>query len=136
MGFICARALPHFGAWNNFSPAIISKLRDEVEQPRPSPKASDHTIMNSSWIVPVPSNSSDPTRLSMSEIKKELDQREMKDTHMAISDEVNDKITVESKKKGVKKDQIQQENFENKNYFYVGWALKENQEYGKKGANV
>ncbi|RIB08956.1 hypothetical protein C2G38_2269378 [Gigaspora rosea] len=87
MGFICAQALPHFGAWNKFSPAIISKSRDEVEQPRPSSKASDHTITNLSWIVPVPSNSPDPTRLSMSEIKKELDQREMNDTHMAISDE-------------------------------------------------
>ncbi|CAG8558835.1 5287_t:CDS:1, partial [Cetraspora pellucida] len=30
------------------------------------------------------------------------------------------------------KKQIQQENLENKNYFYSGWALKENQMYKKK----
>ncbi|CAG8624490.1 7437_t:CDS:2, partial [Racocetra fulgida] len=62
--------------------------------------------------------------------------KEMKDTHklyIAISDEANDKIIVESKKKGNKKNQFQQENSENKNYFCAEWALKENQVYGKKG---
>ncbi|RIB22475.1 hypothetical protein C2G38_2173859 [Gigaspora rosea] len=115
IGFICAQALHHFGAWNNFSPAVISKSRDEVEQPRPSPKASDYTIMNSSWIVPVPSNKLDQRGLSynaeenktnlISLLKVNVQQetsnmiKKMKDTHMAISDEVNDKITVESKKR-------------------------------------
>ncbi|CAG8458528.1 6386_t:CDS:10 [Scutellospora calospora] len=74
-GFICARALPHFGTWNNFSPVVISKSRDEIEQPKPSPKVSDHTIIDTPWVVSLPSNSPDPTRLSISEIKRELEQR-------------------------------------------------------------
>ncbi|RIB22277.1 hypothetical protein C2G38_2140284 [Gigaspora rosea] len=60
----------------------------------------------------------------------------MNDTHelnIVVNDEVNDKVTVGSKKQKDRKKQIQQENLENKNYFYSGWALKENQMYGKKG---
>ncbi|RIB27357.1 hypothetical protein C2G38_2137871 [Gigaspora rosea] len=60
----------------------------------------------------------------------------MNDTHelnIVVDDEVNDKVTVGSKKQKDRKKQIQQENLENKNYFYSGWALKENQMYGKKG---
>ncbi|CAG8579320.1 8231_t:CDS:2, partial [Scutellospora calospora] len=41
---------------NNFSPAVINKSRDKIEQPNPNP---------------------DPTRLLISEIKKELDQRSL-----------------------------------------------------------
>jgi hypothetical protein len=42
IGYICARSLPHFGPWNNFSPATIAKL---CTKPiiRPHPNISEQT---------------------------------------------------------------------------------------------
>jgi hypothetical protein len=51
-GYICARSLPNFGKWKTFSPAVIQK------QEKPTPTLSDHTIPNSKWIIPMPSNNS------------------------------------------------------------------------------
>ena len=57
-GYLCARSLPNFGKWKNFSPAIIQKTMNNKIQEKPTPILSDHTIPNSKWIIPMPSNNS------------------------------------------------------------------------------
>ncbi|GET04424.1 hypothetical protein GLOIN_2v1791933 [Rhizophagus clarus] len=52
IGYICARSLPHFGSWNNFSPAIIAKL---CTKPiiHPHPNISEQTEPESTWTIPI-----------------------------------------------------------------------------------
>ena len=57
-GYLCAHSLPNFGKWKTFSPAIIQKTMDNETQEKPTPILSDHTIPNSKWIIPMPSNNS------------------------------------------------------------------------------
>jgi hypothetical protein len=52
-GYICARSLPHFGPWNNFSPATIAKLCTKPIV-RPHPKVSEQTEPESAWTIPIP----------------------------------------------------------------------------------
>nr|CAG8640467.1 12107_t:CDS:2 [Entrophospora candida] len=54
-GFVCARSLPNFGEWNNFSPDIIRKSMKGGEQHRPNPLISTHTKPECQWITPIPS---------------------------------------------------------------------------------
>ncbi|CAB5207494.1 unnamed protein product [Rhizophagus irregularis] len=51
-GYVCARSLPHFGPWNNFSPAAITKL---CTKPiiRPHPKISEQTEPELTWTIPL-----------------------------------------------------------------------------------
>ncbi|CAB5139640.1 unnamed protein product [Rhizophagus irregularis] len=51
-GYVCARSLPHFGPWNNFSPAAIAKL---CTKPiiRPYPKISEQTEPELTWTIPL-----------------------------------------------------------------------------------
>ncbi|CAG8448960.1 336_t:CDS:10 [Scutellospora calospora] len=109
IGFICARALPHFGTWNNFSPAVINKSRDEIEQLCP-----------------------DPTRLLISEIKKELDQRSLeydaKENRGNLINLLKANIQQETST------MIKEMNDTHELYIVVDdEALKENQIYRKKG---
>ena len=52
-GYICARSLPHFGPWNNFSPTTIAKL---YAKPiiHPYPNISEYTEPESAWTIPLP----------------------------------------------------------------------------------
>ncbi|CAG8671181.1 hypothetical protein C2G38_2031153 [Gigaspora rosea] len=50
----------------------------------------------------------------------------MNESHIVV----NDKEIVDSKRQ---EDEIMQIELNDNNYFFSGWALKENQEYGKKG---
>jgi len=52
-GYICARSLPHFGPWNNFSPAMIAKLCTKLIV-RPYPKISEQTSPKLDWTIPIP----------------------------------------------------------------------------------
>ena len=52
-GYILARALPHVGSWNYFSPEKIAKLvKKPIEIPRPT--TSNQTNPTKSWTVPIP----------------------------------------------------------------------------------
>ncbi|CAH1766757.1 8865_t:CDS:2, partial [Entrophospora sp. SA101] len=156
-GYICARSLPNFGKWKYFSPAIIQK------QEKPTPTLSDHTIPDSKWIIPMPSNNtSNPSRWSISKIKEEMIKYNLEidnnssrvelvallreaidnETKMKITetDAINDMNERDVKKR--KSESNLSENvgkIDNNNdiievdYFVIGWALKENQIYGKKG---
>ncbi|CAB5367477.1 unnamed protein product [Rhizophagus irregularis] len=53
IGYICARSLPHFGPWNNFSPATIAKLCTKPIV-RPHPKISEQTEPKSAWTISIP----------------------------------------------------------------------------------
>ncbi|CAB4374014.1 unnamed protein product [Rhizophagus irregularis] len=52
IGYICARSLPHFGPWNNFSPSAIGNLCTKPIV-RPHPKISEQTEPESSWTIPL-----------------------------------------------------------------------------------
>ncbi|EXX57760.1 hypothetical protein RirG_204090 [Rhizophagus irregularis DAOM 197198w] len=58
-GYVCAQSLPHFGPWNNFSPAAIAKL---CTKPiiRPHPKISEQTEPELTWTIPLLDTSSIP----------------------------------------------------------------------------
>lgn len=52
-GYILARALPHTGSWNCFSPEKITKIvKRAIEKPQPI--ASRHTNPTKPWTVPIP----------------------------------------------------------------------------------
>lgn len=55
IGYICARSLPHFGQWNNFSPSAIANLCTKPIV-RPHPKISEQTEPESDWTIPLPGN--------------------------------------------------------------------------------
>ncbi|GBC15681.2 hypothetical protein GLOIN_2v1767205 [Rhizophagus irregularis DAOM 181602=DAOM 197198] len=50
IGYICARSLPHFGPWNNFSPSAIANLCTKPIV-RSHPKISEQTEPESSWTI-------------------------------------------------------------------------------------
>ena len=51
-GYICARPLPHFGAWNNFSPSHVAKLwNTSLHQPQPS--ISQYTTPETQWAMSI-----------------------------------------------------------------------------------
>ena len=51
-GYICARTLPGFGDWKNWSPTQLRKWRkSEIEQPQPS--VSEHSTPHESWAMPI-----------------------------------------------------------------------------------
>ncbi|GES84628.1 hypothetical protein GLOIN_2v1766858 [Rhizophagus clarus] len=52
MGYICARSLPHFGPWNNFSPSAIAKLCTKPIV-RSHPKISEQTEPELNWTIPL-----------------------------------------------------------------------------------
>src|SRR5207247_1601924 len=54
-GFVCGRALPSFGKWNDFSPESIHKSMKGGEQHQPNPQISTHTDPQAQWIIPMPS---------------------------------------------------------------------------------
>lgn len=55
IGYVCARSLPHFGPWNNFSPSVIANLCTKPIV-RPHPKVSEQTEPKSAWTIPLPGN--------------------------------------------------------------------------------
>jgi hypothetical protein len=55
-GCIQARALPHIGKWETFTPNQISNwAKDGIHMPQP--QISPHTTSNSSWKIPMPHGS-------------------------------------------------------------------------------
>jgi hypothetical protein len=51
-GYICARPLPHFGAWNYFSPSHVAKLwNTPLHQPQPS--ISQSTTPETQWTMSI-----------------------------------------------------------------------------------
>ncbi|RIA96801.1 hypothetical protein C1645_814837 [Glomus cerebriforme] len=52
-GYVCARSLPHFGSWNNFSPATIAKLCTKPIV-HPHSHISEQTVPESAWTIPLP----------------------------------------------------------------------------------
>jgi hypothetical protein len=52
-GYICARALPHIGSYEEFSPAKIAKLcKEAIKQPKPT--VSGYSEPSSQWNMPIP----------------------------------------------------------------------------------
>ncbi|GBB99138.1 hypothetical protein RclHR1_34240001 [Rhizophagus clarus] len=102
IGYICARSLPHFGSWNNFSPAIIAKL---CTKPiiHPHPNISEQTEPESTWTIPI---------LNLSDIVDPIIPEFMDDDK---NNELEDASFVDVE-------------FQ----FPIGWALKSNQKFGEK----
>lgn len=51
-GYIRAQPLPHFGAWNNFSPSHVAKLwNTPLHQPQPS--ISQYTTPETQWTMSI-----------------------------------------------------------------------------------
>jgi hypothetical protein len=52
-GYICARALPHVGSWNYYSPASVANLcNEEIVQPQPT--FSTPTEPLTKWTIELP----------------------------------------------------------------------------------
>ena len=51
-GYICARPLPGFGDWKNWSPIQLRKWKSsEIEQPQPC--ISEHSTPQKNWTMPI-----------------------------------------------------------------------------------
>ncbi|GBC29212.2 hypothetical protein GLOIN_2v1767205 [Rhizophagus irregularis DAOM 181602=DAOM 197198] len=106
IGYICARSLPHFGPWNNFSPSTIAKLCTKPIV-RPHPKISEQTEPESAWTIPIPTL---PDTDTVDPIVPEFMDNNNE------NDELEDASSIDVK-------------FQ----FPMGWTLKSNQKFGGKG---
>lgn len=125
--------MPNIGKWNYFSPEKLEKLQKKEIQ-KPNPQVSQHTAPQTPWIIPLPNKSGIellflillydiisryllflgifPNRLNMDQLKNQLSN---------LRSYANYNIIIEN--------QILYQEFPLK----LGWALKENQKFGKKG---
>ncbi|CAG8645343.1 3008_t:CDS:2, partial [Scutellospora calospora] len=109
-GFICSCPLPGFGKQNYISPTQIYKLlKSDIEQPQP--EYSDHTISQKTWTMPVCRLSETLDNLRNDNIRN-VENVITKSTDLMDIDKSPD-ITLF--------------------LLPLGWALKYNQKYGKKG---
>ncbi|RIB20241.1 hypothetical protein C2G38_2304621 [Gigaspora rosea] len=155
-GSILARAIPNIGNWKVFSPADLEKLCKK-DICKPNPEISIHTTPCSDWEISIPNatrkflfiENLNPTRLNKKNLIKELNLRgietnEKENRRTLISNleiqletdiknaklcrDINPDVLVE--KINMSNDRLNTVNFP----LPSGWALKEMQKYGKKGA--
>ncbi|CAG8583111.1 14734_t:CDS:2 [Rhizophagus irregularis] len=119
-GFIQARSLPHIGSWSQFSPAVISDLCDSpIVQPQPT--LSIHTQATSTWTIPI-------SQLNV----------DVSDDIIDIANQPNNQSDTENNSSNINRNPNWQhptansidENFQ----LPKGWALKQNQIFGRKGS--
>ncbi|CAG8700623.1 12406_t:CDS:2, partial [Dentiscutata heterogama] len=117
-GYICVRSLPNFGSWNTFFSINIKKTMNDQEFTKPSLKISDCTKPSSEWTILL--LISDPNKWSKTDVKTEL-----KKQKIGYKDKENKCELVAALRKNIG-EEIQKE--------VKGWALRECQEYGKRGS--
>ncbi|RIA79946.1 hypothetical protein C1645_839586, partial [Glomus cerebriforme] len=102
-GYIRAQPLPHFGAWNNFSPSHVAKLwNTPLHQPQPS--ISQYTTPETQWTMSI-KNDKDADEINLNEQPNNLN-----------SYNSEEEIDIDQKFPLAK-----------------GWALKGNQKLGGRG---
>ncbi|CAG8730189.1 21031_t:CDS:2, partial [Rhizophagus irregularis] len=159
-GCILARSIPNLGPWTIFTPTELEKLQKrEIE--KPNPNISTPTISHSNWEVPLPNSESvinvitiatdiRPERLTKQVLVKKLQSRrivlngkENKDElvinlEKELNKEMERKKSEQERIVGVLLDVTNGQTIQcdiKKVYpLKAGWALKENQKFGKKGA--
>ncbi|CAB5188646.1 unnamed protein product [Rhizophagus irregularis] len=127
-GFVRGRALPNFGKWNDFSPSAITRIKrlkknNVKEELEKRSLHYDEKENRPELIAILNENIACETINKIAEVRTAI--------NMNSTVENNNISEMRTKKgKGKKREnEIESEN----NYFRSGWALKENQEYGKKG---
>ncbi|RIB27555.1 hypothetical protein C2G38_2160165 [Gigaspora rosea] len=116
--FLCAQPLSHFGKWKNISLAEIYKSMKEEELKQPNPEVSTCTNPNSQWIIPIPLLEAQQVASTSNFHRKNI-------------------ITIPEIQKSTNKQMLslgKENQLETRpEYFCIGWALKEMQEYEKHG---
>ncbi|RHZ68621.1 hypothetical protein Glove_294g79 [Diversispora epigaea] len=108
-GYIFAQVMPEIGTWKKWLPNQITKISKKRTFEKPNPTVSDHTEPTKLWKIPL---------LESQVINTEY------------NNEINNYNTLG--------DQIEQTNMdklakmESNTVFVLGWALKENQKFGKR----
>ncbi|RHZ86975.1 hypothetical protein Glove_41g97 [Diversispora epigaea] len=151
-GCILARAVPNIGDWIIFTPAQLKKLQNrEIETPKPL--SSNHTIPSTSWEVPIPNSEHIRTDcLSKEKLIKHLQFKGIEINEKENKVELIKKLEIELNKDNIcvrsdnghnvlvdiTNQKAQQNLSSTSNYkefpLQSGWALKQNQKFGKKGA--
>ncbi|RIB00511.1 hypothetical protein C2G38_2051598, partial [Gigaspora rosea] len=137
-GYVRARAIPNIGEWNEFTPAKLEKLQKKDIQ-KPNPQVSQHSVPKSPWFVPMPHKSKiHPDRLTVDQLKTQLTNRGVsynnESTKQDLISLLNNKLSQEPE---LQKTELSAEalnsNEESEFPLALGWALKENQKFGKRG---
>ncbi|RGB30917.1 hypothetical protein C1646_764737 [Rhizophagus diaphanus] len=125
---ILARSIPNLGPWTTFTSTQLEKLQKrEIE--KPNPNISTPTISNSNWKIPPPNSELLVKKLQSRGI--ELNGKENKE-ELVINLEKELNKEVEHKKLEPKR--IVGVDVKKVYPLQIGWALKENQNFGKKRA--
>ncbi|RHZ76513.1 hypothetical protein Glove_196g133 [Diversispora epigaea] len=110
-----------------------------TKQSRPIPIVSNHTNLTSERLIPLPSNSSNPNWLSIINIRKELDQRNIiynddKENQIDLANKLQKNIQQETINK-INETKIQHKSYKQvyEDKIFTMEIQKGNQEYGKKG---
>ncbi|CAG8855277.1 2172_t:CDS:2, partial [Gigaspora margarita] len=113
---------------------------------KPAPQVSTHTIPSSEWEMPVPNPSRlIPSRLTRENLVKELEKRKIQfDNHESkerLINRLENQLAEDVKKARIVHNEINNSFKKNDHTFEgikfplnLGWALKVNQKFGKKGA--
>ncbi|CAB4382137.1 unnamed protein product [Rhizophagus irregularis] len=147
-GFIQARAMPNIGIWKIFEPAKIAQFEKRPLE-KPNPQVSDHSTPTSNWNIPLPHKSKiNPNRLTIEELKKKLrdygiDTDIMSDNRVVLAEILQNILNDETSKQvsdmlntetiDTDLDSRQVSDYKLDFSLSSGWALKENQKFGKKG---
>ncbi|RHZ55139.1 hypothetical protein Glove_420g6 [Diversispora epigaea] len=145
-GCILARAVPNIGDWIIFTPAQLKKLQNrEIEIPKPL--VSNHTIQSISWEVPIPNSAHiRADRLSKEKLITQLQSKGIEINEKENKVELIKKLEIELQRDNIchnvlvdiTNQKVQQNlgSTISKESFplQLGWALKQNQKFGKKGA--
>ncbi|CAG8741871.1 17359_t:CDS:2, partial [Rhizophagus irregularis] len=108
--YICARPLPHFGAWNNFSPSHVAKLwNTPLHQPQPS--ISQYTTSETQWTMSIA-------------LESDLIENDKNADEILPNEQPNDPNSFNSK---------EEIDIDQKFPLAKGWALKGNQKLGRRG---
>ncbi|PKK56838.1 hypothetical protein RhiirC2_799202 [Rhizophagus irregularis] len=151
-GCILARSIPNLGPWTTFTPTQLEKLQKrEIEKPNPNifyrTRLSTPTISNSNWEIPPPNSEQ---RLTKQVLVKKLQSRGIelngKENKEELVINLEKKLNKEVERKKLEPERIvgvlvdvtnsQTIRCDVKEVYplQIGWALKENQKFGKKGA--
>ncbi|GES72774.1 hypothetical protein GLOIN_2v1767687 [Rhizophagus clarus] len=149
-GCILARSIPNFGPWTTFTPTQLEKLQKR-EIAKPNPDISTPTISHSNWEVPLPNSEHiRPERLTKQVLVKKLKSRGIeldgKENKEELAMNLEKELYKETEHKKSEQEKVVDVLLDVTNSQTIrcdikevyplksGWALKENQKFGKKGA--
>ncbi|CAG8711972.1 17075_t:CDS:2, partial [Dentiscutata erythropus] len=110
-GYVRVHAIPNIGKWNEFTSAKLEKLQKKDIQ-KPNPQVSQHSVPKSPWFVPMPHKSIDQLKTQLTNRGVSYNNESTKQDLISL---LNNKLSQEP--------ELQK----------TGWALKENQKFGKRG---